>query len=115
MPETAQIELSVRGQKSISTIISKTIDDTGIEAEQKSNSELVMETIAMTGESVIENEKENGDMQNTSTLPTCPKPEERANSYFEAKDDRPSTRGWMSLLHRNLAANPGSSQHIARL
>ena len=79
----------------------ESVGGTGVKAKQQSNSELPEETPA-----------ENIDLNNSATDPTRPNLGEKANSFFEERNNRPSTRRWMSLLHRNLAANPGSSQHV---
>jgi hypothetical protein len=52
------------------------------------------------------------DINSSHTLSTQFKPVEKADSYFKERDKRPGSRRWMSLLHRNLAANPGSTHHV---
>jgi hypothetical protein len=52
------------------------------------------------------------DINSSHTLSTQFKPVEKADSYFKERDKRPGSRRWMSLLNRNLAANPGSTHHV---
>jgi hypothetical protein len=101
MAESEPAELS----KSYQNLDSETIDEIGVEAQRESISESSTET------SVKSSETEKVGTQASTTRATRPKLQEKANSYVEERKDTPSTQKWMSLLHRNLAANPGSSAH----
>jgi hypothetical protein len=86
----------------------KKFDEVGAEEiKQEVHSRSSTETSSLNGEK----ENENTDMQTSITQPTRPKVGEKTNSYFEERNDQPGTRRWKSLLNRNLAANPGSSEH----
>ncbi len=94
--------------------------DIKVESRKGSSSELstysASTETSSTDSSSTDSESENIEMGthiNTSHIvSTQPKPVEKADSYFEERDKLPGTRRWMSLLHRNLAANPGSTHHV---
>lgn len=77
----------------------------GKETQQESSSGSTTETSSMN------DENETTEKKISTTHPTRPKLREKANSYFAERKGGPVTRRWMSLMYRNLAANPGSNEH----
>ncbi len=106
MVDSVRVEIPEPCQSLNSSII----DSLKVERKQEAELDLDSSTGALSKNT--ENETMDMGKQTSNTLPARPKPQEKVNSYFEERKDRPGTRRWMSILHRNLAANPGSSHHV---
>ena len=106
-------DIKVESRKGSSSELSKYASSTETSSTETSSTETSStDSSSKDSESESENMGMGMDINSSHTLSTQSNPVEKADSYFEERDKRPGSRRWMSLLHRNLAANPGSTQHV---